>query len=606
MNENDRIVQFQKLVDQTKLLTFDTETTGLGIDCQVIGISLATGEYSSPNDPTAFYLDVRDYDLDTITNMVRPLFEDETVVKIGHNIKFDLIQLKKMGITPKGAIFDTLLAYWFINPGDKKLGLKKLVKDKFGVDMTTYQQMLQKYPKIVIEEKNGRTRKRKEKAKNLLEIHKEYVADYGTADAFYTFKLYQDVKPQLDALPSKELYYKIDLALIPVLMDMEMAGMKLDTEGMNVLSVEMGARQTQLREKLIAVAGREINLESPKQLADLLFNVRGLNPIKAGKSGMPSTDEEVLTKYANDGDEFCKLLIDYRQLTKMCGTYIDALPAQIALDGRLHPSFNIEGTATGRLSCDSPNLQNIPKGGDIGHSIRKCFIPEKGNIFIRADYSQMELRMLAHVSNDPYLIYALRTGEDLHTKTAQVIFGKDAITEDERTKAKTVNFGTIYGMSPHGLARSINVTLEEARLYLNQYFRLYPLVREWKWEAISYTRDQFQVKNIFGRTRLLKLADGNLDRIALNTPIQGSCADLVKIAMIRLKERLSGMEAKIILQVHDEIIVECKEELADEVAKIVKSTLESVNIIIEPVPVFSKCPFTVEIEKIHAWKEDKE
>jgi DNA polymerase-1 len=328
-------------------------------------------------------------------------------------------------------------------------------------------------------------------------------------------------------------------------MEMEMRGMKLNVEGMNVLSVEMGAKQTRLHDRLLEVAGRELNLESPKQLADLLFGTRGLKPIKAGKSGMPSTDEEVLTKYANDGDEFCKLLIEYRQLTKMCGTYIDALPRQIASDGRLHPSFNIEGTATGRLSCDSPNLQNIPKGGDLGKQIRQCFIPEKGNIFIRADYSQMELRMLAHVSNDPYLIYALRTGEDLHARTARAIFGKDEITEDERTKAKAVNFGTIYGMSPHGLAKSIDSTLEEARLYLNQYFRMYPLVREWKWEAISYTRDQFLVKNIFGRTRVLKISDGNLDRIALNTPIQGSCADLVKIAMIRLKDRLVGMDARI-------------------------------------------------------------
>jgi DNA polymerase-1 len=287
----------------------------------------------------------------------------------------------------------------------------------------------------------------------------------------------------------------------------------------------------------------------------------------------------------------------------MCGTYIDALPRQIASDGRLHPSFNIEGTATGRLSCDSPNLQNIPKGGDLGKQIRQCFIPEKGNIFIRADYSQMELRMLAHVSNDPYLIYALRTGEDLHARTARAIFGKDEITEDERTKAKAVNFGTIYGMSPHGLAKSIDSTLEEARLYLNQYFRMYPLVREWKWEAISYTRDQFLVKNIFGRTRVLKISDGNLDRIALNTPIQGSCADLVKIAMIRLKEALRGLEATIILQVHDEIIVECKEEIAGEVEKIVKAMLESVNVVLQPVPVFAKCPFTVEVERLHGWKE---
>jgi DNA polymerase-1 len=273
---------------------------------------------------------------------------------------------------------------------------------------------------------------------------------------------------------------------------------------------------------------------------------------------------------------------------------------------RLHCSFNIEGTATGRLSCDSPNLQNIPKKGDLGKQIRQCFVPEKGYIFIRADYSQMELRMLAHISGDPTLTYALRTGEDLHKKTAQTIYNKTEITDDDRSNAKTVNFGIVYGQSPFGLAKELGCTVEEARLYLNQYFRLYPGVREFKWEAISYTRDKWQTKNVFGRARHLKLADGNLDRIALNTPIQGSCADLVKIAMIRLQKALIGLDAKIILQVHDEVIVECKEELAPRVAAIVKGILESINIVLTPTTFFAKCPMIVEVEVLNAWKENKE
>lgn len=602
MSESAKIVEFQKLVEKTGILAFDTETTGLSNDCQVIGVSLATGDFNSPDNPTAFYLDVRDYNLETITEIIKPLFELD-ITFVGHNIKFDLIQLAKLGITPKGKIFDTLLAYWFVNPGSKKLGLKSLVKEKFNMEMTTYSQMLQKYSKTVIEEINGKTRKHKVKAKNLLEVDKQAVAEYGTADAFFTFKLFQDIKPQIDAMPSKDLFYEVDLALIPVLMAMECAGMKLDTARLKGLETTIGAKLRELYTLIIREAGKELNLDSPKQLAELLFTQRGLIPFKAGKSGVPSTDEEVLTRYANDGDGMCKLLLEYRQLTKLYGTYIKSLPLQVDKLGRLHPSFNIEGTATGRLSCDSPNLQNIPKEGELGKEIRKCFVAEAGNVLVKADYSQMELRMLAHVSNDPYLIYALRSGEDLHTKTAKVIFNKEDISEDERTKAKTVNFGTIYGMSPHGLAKSIDVTLEEARLYLNQYFRMYPLVREFKWETISYVRDKFQVKNIFGRTRTLKLSDGNLDRIALNTPIQGSCADIVKIAMIRLHDSLKGKEAKIVLQVHDEIIVECNELIAEEIMKIVKANLESINIILTPVKVLSKCPFTVEIEKLHSWKE---
>jgi DNA polymerase-1 len=604
MNDLSKIVEFQKLVEQTKILCFDTETEGLSYDDKVIGISFATGNFDSPDDPTAFYIDFRDYDMDTLLQVIKPLFMMEGVTLAGHNIGFDLKQLKKLGITPTETIFDTLLAFWFTNPGDKNVGLKKLVKKIFGVELPTYKQML--HTSVLETTPKGKTKKKQVRVANLLEIDRQSLATYGMYDSFYAFKLYQIIKPKVDAMPSKELFYQIDMPLVKVLMDMEIAGMKIDTDKMKALADEMGTKLSNMHEELIQMAGIDINLESPKQLADLLFKTRGLMPLKNGKSGIPSTDEEVLNKYAKDGDEFCKLLTEYRQLAKMCGTYLDALPKQIASDGRLHPSFNIEGTATGRLSCDSPNLQNIPKEGELGKKIRNCFVPEEGHVFIRADYSMMEIRMLAHISGDERLIYNLRMGKDIHKETAKFMFDREDISEDERSKAKAVNFGIIFGMFPQTLAKRINVPVQDAKNYMAQYFRNYRGVSSWKWETIAYTRDNFKVVNELGRVRLLKLADGNLGNIALNSPIQGSCADLVKIAMIRLHKALEGTGAKIIVQVHDEVIVECRKEIADKIASTVKAMMESINIVLEPATFFSKCPFVVEVEQLSAWKEDKQ
>ena len=390
---------------------------------------------------------------------------------------------------------------------------------------------------------------------------------------------------------------------------MEEAGVKIDKQAMSELEGTLQGEIGTIKGKLAVLSGEDINWDSPKQLAKLLYGKLQL-PIKkvTGKTHTPSTDDETLKLLEKEGHEIAGLLVKYRTNTKLIGTYLKALPLMADKNDRLHCSFNIHGTATGRLSSSDPNLQNIPKKGDMGKLIRKCFVPENGKVFVRADFSQMEMRMLAHISGDPFLIYDLRTGEDLHKLTAKNIFEKDEVTDDERSDAKAINFGVIYGQSPYGLAKAINKREDVAREYLQKYFRGYPLVRQWKWTAVSDVRESHEIKTIFGRVRKLEDTSSKyeMDNQGLNNPVQGACSDLVKIAMLRLTEALDGFDAKLILQVHDELIVECPEEDSEEVARIMKGILESVNIVImDSVQFFSRCPFTVDVSIMRTWG-DKE
>lgn len=598
--------EFTKLVMSCGILVFDTETTGLDFDSKFISISLATGNIDNPDDPACINLDARDYTEAGIRDMVKPLFEDDNLIIIGHNIKYDLEQLSKLGIKVKGRLFDTLLAHWFVSPQHMENGLKPTVKELWGVDLPTYKQVLHDNPKFEYIE--GKKKPKKIPAKNLLDIPREALDRYGIQDSFYTYKLFQHILPQLEKMPSKELLFKIDFPLIRILQSMEEAGIKLDRAALKTVGEDMQLVIDGIKTKLLLLAGEEINWDSPAQLSALLFGKLGLQPKKlTGKTNKPSTDDEVLSKLSAEGSEIATVLMEYRTLQKLIGTYVYALPNEVAKDGRIHGSFNIHGTATGRLSCDSPNLQQIPKQGELGTKIRECFVPEAGHVFIKADYSQMELRMLAHISGDHYLTYALRTGQDLHKLTAQTMYGREEITDDERGKAKQVNFGVIYGMKEFTLMEEIKSTLSEAREYLQKYFRMYPLVREWKWNTISKVRETGELRNAFGRVRYVDKTKKTSDRQALNTPIQSTCAELVKTAMLRLAPVLEPYKARIVLQVHDELLVECPEESASEVATLVKGMMESVNIIImDSVQFFAKCPFIVDVSIIKSWGEKKE
>lgn len=604
-----------ELIKKVKVFAFDTETTGVDIMSDFLGISFAT---YGDHDIDSLYVDVRDLSLEVIKETIRPLFEDKELMVVGHNLKYDWIQLKKLGLDiTHNNYFDTMLAYWYIDPGKKGIGLKKLTLGLFGYQMETYNNILSKYgPTKEITSKKGKVKIRKVKAKTLSECTLENVRSYGTADSYWTMKLLDDVMPKLfeyNKTQDFDLLRRIDLPLVRVLVDMELKGVKLDPGYLTELSAQLQkdcSEALKELEQLTNKDGMNINVRSPAQLAQYLFGVLDIPVVRRSPEGGPSTDEETLTLIAGKKEEYpegakvCELLLKYRSVFKMLSTYVQALPRVLASDGRIHPNFNIHGTATGRLSCNSPNMQNIPKEGREAKLLREAFVPEKGCVLIRADYQQMEIRMLANESKDPYLTYALRSGKDLHTYTGQKIFQKEVLTDEERGFAKTINFGIIYGMTPYALMNRIGVTLETAQDYINTYFYTYPVVRRWKTKKISDGQRDLKVRNFLGRTRQVGRV-GNISNIALNTPVQGGSSDLVKIAMLRLFDRLRMTHAKLILQVHDELLIECPIEEADEVKKLVEGVMESVNLLPE-FNWFAMCPFTVDVSVGSKWMGDKD
>jgi DNA polymerase-1 len=602
-----KLQQMIELIRMTKVFAFDTETTGVDIMADFIGISFATW---GKEGVESIYIDVRDINKDTIVETIRTIFEDESILKIGHNLKYDWIQIRKLGLDIKGKYFDTMLAYWYLDPGSKRVGLKKLVKDLYAHDMETYNDMLTKYGPI---EKTlnakGKEKIKRHKAKTLLEVPVEDTRRYGIADSYWTMMLYDKVLPELKEF-NKERPYNllemIDLPLLRILVNMELEGIGLDlaqlTELCTTLKVKLDICSANITSTLKEL-GQEINIQSNAQLSKLLFETLEMKVIKKTEMGVPAVDEEVLEKLGKEegiGGTLCKNITDYRKAFKMLSTYVNALP-KFVVNGRIHPNYNIHGTATGRLSCDSPNLQNIPKEGEEAKLIRKAFVPKEGHLLIRLDYQQMELRMLANVSHDAYLTYALRSGKDLHTYTGQKIFNKEVLTEEERGFAKTINFGIIYGMTEYSLMKRINVPLRTASNYIHTWFRTYPGVKAWERNVVSDAYEHQTSVNFLGRLRTIRTS-GSISNIAMNTPIQGGASELVKIAMIRL-DRYLPTYAKIVLQVHDELVIECPKEHAEKVSLLAQSIMESSSILPE-FNWYAECPFTVESSVGNHWMDD--
>lgn len=541
----------------------------------------------------------------------RDIFLDPTILKVGHNIKFDIQMLKRAGFEVNVPYFDTMLAYWFTKTGNKKVGLKKVVKDLFGIETPTYRQTLLAHK---IKTKDPVTKRSKTIVpQTLLDIPHESLVKYCRADIDLTWKVFKAV----EHLIGNALFMGVEMKVLPVLIDMELEGIRIDLAELERIKVTAKQELDIVIDDLAEFMPGTVNLESNQQLAEYLYTTLNLPIIKRTDAGAPSVDDTALKALLevvpSEHTGMIALILQFRELNKMLSTYLCSLPRYVGKDGRIHPTYKIEGTATGRLSCADPNLQNIPKKGDYGKKIRACFKPTEGNVLIRADYSQMELRMLAHVSQDPYMLYALRSGIDLHTETAKSMFGKQEITKEERDWAKVVNFGIIYGMTPYKLQKELHCTLMQARDYLNKYFRMFPKVREWKWAAISEARDKRVIPNIFGMVRDVRDVKLDvLDNMALNTPIQGACAYVVKLGMIRLKEYLQekGLDkgpngVKILLQVHDELVLECPKEMADHVKILVESVLEGVNSIPE-FDIYFLCPFKVAATVQDSWKVDDE
>lgn len=565
--------QLKKWVDTIRRadrFAIDTETTSEHpVQADLVGISLCA------EDGKACYIPVGHTYGDQLAKSdvleaLRPILEDESIEKVGQNIKYDMIVLRKEGVRIRGVACDTMLASYVLDPSRRGHSLDFLAKDFLH------------HKTIPIKDLIGTGKSQKP----FSEVDIDVAYEYACEDADVTLRLASVLCPKVSEEGLDELFKKVEMPLIPVLEDMELAGVRIDSGYLKKLSKEFGELLLETEAKIHDLAGTTFNVNSPKQLAEILFNKLGLKPVKKTKTG-PSTSIEVLEALAVEHD-LPKRILEFRSAYKLKSTYVDALPAMVnPKTGRIHTSYNQAVAATGRLSSSYPNLQNIPIRSPEGRNIRKAFIPEDKHLFVAADYSQIELRIMAHVSGDKRLLDAFSKGEDIHAITAAGVFGISPahVTPDMRRKAKEINFGIIYGMGPYRLASQIGVGMKMARKYLDDYYATYAGVKHFMDELPEKAaRDGF-VTTLLGRKRYLpdlnnpnKVAQQAARRMAVNTVMQGSAADIMKVAMIRVHDAIQRekLPARMILQVHDELILEVREDAAGDAEKLLRREMEKV------------------------------
>ena len=543
--EEKRRKIIQKLLT-SKILSLDTETTGTEpMDAELVGMSFSIAENE------AFYVPVpSDQDKALkIVNEFRPVFENENSLKVGQNIKYDMIVLQNYGATVKGPLFDTMIAHYVLQP-----------ELRHGMDYLA--EIYLHYQTIHIDELIGPKGKNQ---KNMRDLDPKDVYLYACEDADVTLKLKNVLEKELKENDAERLFYDIEMPLVPVLVNIERNGVLLDTEALKQSSAHFTAQMEQIEKEIYELAGETFNIASPKPVGEVLFDkLKIVEKAKKTKTGQYVTSEEVLESLRHKHPVVEKIL-EHRGLKKLLGTYIDALPQLInPRTGRVHTSFNQTVTATGRLSSSNPNLQNIPIRDENGKEIRKAFIPDEGCLFFSADYSQIELRIMAHLSEDKNMIDAFLSNHDIHAATAAKVYKIDLkdVGSDMRRKAKTANFGIIYGISVFGLAERMNVDRKEAKELIDGYFETYPGVKAYMYKSIQVAQEKGYVETIFHRKRFLPdinsrnaVVRGYAERNAINAPIQGSAADIIKVAMARIYQRFQteGIQAKMILQVHDEL-----------------------------------------------------
>ena len=541
--------EMRKLYDYfltNEILSLDTETTSTSaIDAELVGLSFAVKEFE------AFYVPVpaeREKALQ-IVNIFKPLYEDPKIVKVGQNLKYDLEVLRNYNVQLQGPMWDTMIAHYLIQP-------------ELRHNMDFMAEVYLNYQTIHIDELIGPKGKNQ---KSMRDLSPTLVYEYAAEDADITLRLKNKLEPELKKFECEKLFYEIEMPLMPVLAEMEMNGVCLDTESLKETSKVLTNRMNELEKRIYELAGQSFNIASPKQVGEILFDkLKIVEKAKKTKTGQYVTSEEVLQQLRNK-HEIVADILEHRGLKKLIGTYIDALPKLVnPRTGHIHTSFNQTITATGRLSSSDPNLQNIPIRGEDGKEIRKAFVPEPGCLFFSADYSQIELRVMAHLSQDENMIRVFSEGKDLHAATAANIYKKpiEEVTRDERTKSKRANFGIIYGITVFGLAERLDIPRDEAKQLIDGYFLTFPQVHDYMEQAKQAARQKGYVTTLFGRRRYLPdinsantTVRGFAERNAINAPIQGTAADIIKVAMIRIHQRFKaeGIRSKMILQVHDEL-----------------------------------------------------
>lgn len=573
-NESD-MLNLSEFLRTNEILSLDTETTSTNaIDAELVGLSFSVTENE------AFYVPIppeQDKAL-KIVNIFKPLYEDSKIQKVGQNIKYDLTVLANYGVTLKGDMFDTMIAHYLLQP-------------ELRHNMDYMAEVYLNYKTIHIEELIGPKGK---KQGSMRDLNPEDIYEYACEDADITLKLKNILEPKLKENGIWNLFHDIEMPLVSVLAEMEMNGVRIDTTSLQETSTILSKRINDIEKDIYTLAGEEFNISSPKQVGEILFGkMKIIEKPKKTKTGQYVTSEEVLQQLKNKSEIVGKIL-EHRGLKKLLNTYVDALPKLInPRTGHIHTSFNQTVTATGRLSSSDPNLQNIPVRGEEGKEIRRAFIPEEGCLFFSADYSQIELRVMAHLSGDENMIDAFKNGYDIHAATAAKIYKEsiDTVSRDQRTKAKRANFGIIYGITVFGLAERLNISRTEASKLIEGYFETFPKVHEYMEKAKEDARNKGYAETLFNRKRYLPdimshnaTVRGFAERNAINAPIQGTAADIIKVAMIHIFRRFKeeNLRSKMILQVHDELNFSVYPEERDKVEKIVLEEMQSAYILSVP------------------------
>jgi DNA polymerase-1 len=565
-DEGYRVVRGRDVAELARTLragffVLDTETTSLDpFSAEIVGMSFSWAPGQAAYVP---------WGAEALAAL-EPLLEDPRVPKGAQNAKFDLQVLRTHGIEVEGLDFDTMVASYLLDPGRGVHNLDAMALRYLNVRKTPTEELIGK-------------------GGNMAEVPEEKIARYACEDADCTYRLVDVFRPRLEADGLLPLFRDVEMPLVRVLLDMERAGVKVDVAYLKVLSREFEDLAHGLEREIREIAGEEVNLNSPKQLGPLLFEKLEIQKgtgrrIRRTPTGAYATDADTLESFARH--PIVAKLLDYREVTKLKSTYVDALPGLVhPRTGRIHSSFNQTVAATGRLSSENPNLQNIPIRTEIGKRIRRAFVAEDGCRLLSADYSQIELRLMAHLSGDPGLCEVYRRGGDVHAETAARMFHAplDRVTREQRGSAKAINFGILYGMGPARLSRDLKITMEEAREFLDAYFREFPGVREFQRRAVEQARREGYVTTLLGRRRAIPeiLSDepavrANAENMAKNTPVQGTAADLIKVAMVGIHRRLraEGFAARMILQVHDELVFEAPEGEIDRLAPLVRREME--------------------------------